>query len=104
MFVVRPAGPADFDTLMELAVLSGRGFTSLPEDEPTLRERLELSAASFEGAVAPPEAERFFVYGRGGKPCRRCRAPIETYQLGDPPRWTRSCPGCQARTEDNRSR
>jgi arginine N-succinyltransferase len=56
MFVVRPAGPADFDTLMELAVLSGRGFTSLPEDEPTLRDRLALSEASFEGAVAPPEA------------------------------------------------
>jgi arginine/ornithine N-succinyltransferase beta subunit len=28
---------------MELAVLSGRGFTSLPEDEPTLRARLALS-------------------------------------------------------------
>lgn len=56
MFVVRPAGPADFDTLMELAVLSGRGFTSLPEDEPTLRDRLALSAQSFAGEVAPPEA------------------------------------------------
>lgn len=41
---------------MELAVLSGRGFTSLPEDEPTLRERLELSQASFAGEVAPPKA------------------------------------------------
>lgn len=56
MLVVRPAGPSDFETLMELAVLSGRGFTSLPEDAPTIRERLELSAASFAGAVAPPEA------------------------------------------------
>ncbi len=56
MFVVRPAGPSDFDTLMELAVLSGRGFTSLPEDEPTLRDRLALSEASFEEGVAPPEA------------------------------------------------
>ena len=37
MLVVRPAGPADFDSLMELAVLSGRGFTSLPEDEATLK-------------------------------------------------------------------
>lgn len=56
MLVVRPAGPADFDALMELAVLSGRGFTSLPEDEPTLRQRLELSEASFHGKVAAPEA------------------------------------------------
>jgi len=56
MLVVRPAGPEDFPALMELAVLSGRGFTSLPEDEPTLRERLALSAVSFAGEVAPPEA------------------------------------------------
>ncbi|MFZ5670048.1 MAG: arginine N-succinyltransferase [Pseudomonadota bacterium] len=56
MLVVRPALPTDYESLMELAVLSGRGFTSLPEDEPTLRERLELSRASFAGEVAPPEA------------------------------------------------
>jgi arginine N-succinyltransferase len=56
MLVVRPAGLADFDSLMELAVLSGRGFTSLPEDEPTLRARLALSEASFQSGVAPPEA------------------------------------------------
>jgi len=56
MLVVRPAIPADYDALMELAVLSGRGFTSLPEDEPTLRSRLDLSKASFAGEVAPPEA------------------------------------------------
>lgn len=55
MLVVRPAGPADFDSLMELAVLSGRGFTSLPEDEPTLRQRLETSEASFTGVLAPLE-------------------------------------------------
>jgi arginine N-succinyltransferase len=56
MLVVRPAGPSDFDALMELAVLSGRGFTSLPEDEPTLRERLDLSQASFRAEVSPPES------------------------------------------------
>lgn len=56
MLVVRPAGLADIDVLMELAVLSGRGFTSLPEDEPTLRQRLELSEQSFGGKVAAPEA------------------------------------------------
>lgn len=56
MLVVRPAVPDDYDALMELAVLSGRGFTSLPEDEPTLRARLDLSKASFAGEVAPPEA------------------------------------------------
>ena len=56
MLVVRPAGTGDFDALMELAVLSGRGFTSLPEDEATLRQRLAMSADSFSGALAPLEA------------------------------------------------
>lgn len=56
MLVVRPAGPADLASLMELAVLSGRGFTSLPEDEATLLNRLTLSEASFTGAIAPREA------------------------------------------------
>lgn len=53
--VVRPAGPADLEALMELAVLSGAGFTSLPEHEPTLRERLEISRASFSGELNPLE-------------------------------------------------
>lgn len=56
MLVVRPAGEADIDALMELAHLSGRGFTSLPEDREVLSERLALSAASFTGAVTPQEA------------------------------------------------
>ncbi len=56
MLFVRPAGPADIEVLMELAVLSGRGFTSLPEDEAVLSERLALSEASFAGRVAPAEA------------------------------------------------
>jgi len=56
MLVVRAAGAADIDALMELARLSGRGFTSLPEDRTTLADRLALSDASFVGAVAPAEA------------------------------------------------
>jgi len=56
MLAVRQAGPGDLDSLMELAVLSGRGFTSLPEDEATLLNRLTLSEASFTGAVPPREA------------------------------------------------
>ncbi|MFW2829268.1 arginine N-succinyltransferase [Sphingomonas sp. ID0503] len=56
MLVVRPASTGDLDVLMELAVLSGRGFTSLPEDEATLAARLELAEASFAGHVEPQAA------------------------------------------------
>ena len=44
-----------------------------------------------------PGDDRYFVYGRGGKPCRTCKTNIECYSLGEPPRWTWSCPRCQVR-------
>jgi len=53
VLVVRPAGPADLDHLLELAILSGPGFTSLPEDPDQLSERLDISRDSFAGALAP---------------------------------------------------
>lgn len=59
MLVVRPAGPADYEALMELARASGPGFTSLPEDEPTLRRRLDISQASFGEAL--PVQDRWYV-------------------------------------------
>jgi len=54
----------------------------------TTRERLSGDA---------PGDDRYFVYGRTGKPCRRCQSRIECYALGDPVvRWTWSCPHCQS--------
>ena len=55
MLVVRPAAPADLDHLLELALLSGPGFTSLPEDPDQLTERLELGRDSFSGKLAPKD-------------------------------------------------
>ena len=55
MLVVRPAGPADLDHLLELAILSGPGFTSLPEDPDQLADRLDLSRDSFGGKLDPRE-------------------------------------------------
>lgn len=43
----------------------------------------------------PIPRDRFHVYSRGGQPCARCGTPIDAYRLGDPPRWTWSCPRCQ---------
>lgn len=37
-----------------------------------------------------------YVYGRTGRPCRRCRTPIVSRRQGfDPPRSTYWCPTCQ---------
>lgn len=41
-------------------------------------------------------AERLYVYGRGGKPCRTCGTPIEARAQGANARLTYWCPRCQA--------
>jgi endonuclease-8 len=45
-------------------------------------------------------ADRLWVYGRGGRPCRKCGTPIRSRKDGDGARLTYWCPQCQAiRTE-----
>jgi endonuclease-8 len=45
---------------------------------------------------APPWSRgRTWVYGRRGKPCRRCGATIRSRGQGDANRTTYWCPGCQ---------
>jgi endonuclease VIII len=39
--------------------------------------------------------QSLYVYGRAGKPCRRCGAPIEMKRTGPNARVTFSCPRCQ---------
>ncbi len=59
-------------------VASGRG----PE---------RITTAGDRGAPGP-----LYVYGRTGRPCRRCRSPIASARQGrDIPRTTYWCPNCQ---------
>ena len=39
--------------------------------------------------------QTFAVYSKTNQPCPRCETKIAADQLGDPPRWTWSCPRCQ---------
>jgi endonuclease-8 len=39
--------------------------------------------------------EKLWVYGRGGKPCRRCGTTIESRKTGTDARLTYWCPSCQ---------
>jgi endonuclease-8 len=41
--------------------------------------------------------DRLWVYGRVGRPCRKCRAPIASRKDGDAARVTYWCPACQPR-------
>jgi endonuclease-8 len=40
-------------------------------------------------------SQRLWVYGRAGKPCRRCGTPIAVRRHGDAARLTYWCPKCQ---------
>jgi len=45
-----------------------------------------------------PTTQRFWVYGRMGKPCLDCKTPIEYFIQGDMGRSTYFCPTCQRLT------
>ncbi len=47
-------------------------------------------------ALMKVSSRDYRVYGRTGQPCPTCRDPLHIAALGDPPRWTWSCPRCQA--------
>ena len=64
-----------------------------------------LMAASLEASRSVPvgsSVRDHAVYGRTGKPCLRCGSSIACYSLGEPPRWTWSCPVCQPATQMSR--
>jgi endonuclease-8 len=47
------------------------------------------------GRGAGAGGQRLWVYGRAGRPCRRCGTRIVVTRHGDLPRATYWCPGCQ---------
>ena len=63
-----------------------RGITVTPEIDKALRAR-EL----------PFEKRRFFVFGRAGQPCRRCKTRIRHTTVGG--RRLYLCPSCQPRPD-----
>ncbi len=60
-YVVRPARAADLDALVELARLSGPGFTSLPEDPARLAQTLAASEQTFTDPATPIEHAHFLM-------------------------------------------
>ena len=58
---MRPARREDLDALLELAELSGSGFTSLPVNSDILERRLILSEQAFEGRTKKPLSGKFLM-------------------------------------------
>ncbi len=58
---IRAARVSDVGALLELAKLTGGGFTNLPADEASLAARLALSDASFAKQVKAPDDELYIL-------------------------------------------
>lgn len=58
---VRPASIADLDGFVELAMMTGGGFTSLPQDRDALARRLERSDHAFATPIEAPANELYIL-------------------------------------------
>lgn len=61
LLVMRPSRLDDFGDLMELAELSGPGFTSLPVDEDLVQARLDASQKAFAREPNAPQQGKFLM-------------------------------------------
>ena len=61
LYVVRAAGPADFEGFKRLREIAGAGFTSLMVDDAAMLKKLELSAASFASTTQIAGPERYLL-------------------------------------------
>lgn len=90
---IHPARPAG-----ELSVAESRRL--LNAIKSVLRRAVDMGGSTLSDYRRPDGGDGMFqirhrVYGRGGEPCRRCRAPIEKITLVG--RGTHYCPRCQSR-------
>jgi len=60
-YVMRAAGPGDFEGFKQLREIAGAGFTSLMLDDVVLAERLDLSQQSFASTATSAGKERYFI-------------------------------------------
>ena len=61
LYVVRAAGPADFEGFKALREIAGAGFTSLMVDDAAMLKKLEFSAASFASSAEGAGPERYLL-------------------------------------------
>lgn len=59
MVIIRPIAASDFDDLFQISKESGHGFTSLPENEELLHNKIALSEKSFSSEVKTPGEESY---------------------------------------------
>jgi endonuclease-8 len=79
---------------IERVITSGR--TAMAANTRS-RGRMMTPAAARRTTGSLDPSAKLWVYGRAGKPCRRCGTPIHASKTGIAARATYWCPRCQAR-------
>ena len=87
---VRDLLPADVDRLVATAVKLMRA--NVAEGAPAA---IETYRGLRRTTGRPDPGARLWVYGRAGRPCRRCGSPISRRRQGPHARSTYWCPRCQ---------
>jgi endonuclease-8 len=86
------------ETLFRCGIYPWRRVRDLSDDElraivETARQLLRAAAGIVPGTRRPT----YFVYGKAGRPCRRCGTLLRSAPQGNDVRSTTWCPRCQAR-------
>jgi endonuclease VIII len=92
---VDPVSVLKDDALREIIAIARRLLRENVVDPA--REPLVVRRGSRRTTRMLNEAERRWVYGRSGKPCRTCGAVVQVTKIGIDARLTFWCPECQPR-------
>ncbi len=76
-------------------VTTGQRLIRANRDGPTRTTTLDATGAPPGASRIRRRGDRLYVYGRTGRPCRRCGTPIRSRVTGALPRRTYWCPSCQ---------
>ena len=93
MIIIRPITTKDYDSLYQIAVDSGHGFTSLPVSEDILKNKIARSVESFKADIKTPASQSYLfvmedtetqeVVGTSGiEASVGLRSPFYHYHLG----------------------
>ena len=103
----RPSGTTIAELLLDQSVVSGigniyrcealfvRGIDPWTPHAALTADALDALVLTASRQMAAGISRNPQVYGRAGRPCRRCRTPIEVRRVGEQARNVYWCPRCQ---------
>jgi len=81
--------------VLRRVVATGQRLIHANRHDPARTTTLDATGAPPGPSRLRRPGDRLYVYGRTGRPCRRCGTPIRSVVTGELPRRTYWCPVCQ---------